>query len=243
MAKIKPNFFWLTESVHPGFIKYLRDSGYDAYSDAEMYQAFDACYDYDIDEHFKNYLKDKSNLARYLEEVLRQEMVFPKNYLKIRHLENHDQERIASFISSEYEIKNLTALSFFIRGMGFVYAGQEFLNTNRPSLFEVDPIDYQTGKDISKLIKRLSEIKKSETALVDGSFNILENKKFATIKYDCKDYIYLGYFDLESTHKTTAYLKDGVYHNLIFNQEVIVEKNQIKSNQFPIIIKIDKEEN
>lgn len=243
VKKIKPNFFWLTESVHPGFIKYLRDEGYDAYSDAEMYQAFDACYDYDIDDYFKGYLNNKSSLARYLEEVLRQEMVFPKNYLKIRHLENHDQERIASFRSSEYEVRNLTALSFFIRGMGFVYAGQEFLNTNRPSLFELDLIDFKTGKDISKLIKRLSEIKKSEDGLITGAFNVLENQNFATMKYESKEHIYLGYFDLESTYEATAHIKEGIYNNLIDNQKVIVKNDQILSKKFPIIIKIDKEGN
>jgi cyclomaltodextrinase / maltogenic alpha-amylase / neopullulanase len=58
LIKVNPNLIWLTESVHPGFIKYLRDMGYDCSSDSQMYEAFDICYDYDIFDYMNDYLKD-----------------------------------------------------------------------------------------------------------------------------------------------------------------------------------------
>ena len=76
--KIRPDFIWLTESVEPGFIKYIRDMGYDAFSDSEMYQAFDICYDYDIYKYLNDYLKDGTKLSLWLERIYEQEIIIQK---------------------------------------------------------------------------------------------------------------------------------------------------------------------
>jgi len=93
---INPDLIWLSESVEPGFIKYLRDHGYGCSSDSEMYQVFDICYDYDIYSYMNEYLKDSKKLSRWLEEIARQEIIYPENYIKLRSFENHDQERLRS---------------------------------------------------------------------------------------------------------------------------------------------------
>jgi len=64
--QINPNIIWLSESVHPGFIKYLRDLGFECSSDAEMYQAFDILYDYDIFDEMDHYLKDTKKLTYWI---------------------------------------------------------------------------------------------------------------------------------------------------------------------------------
>lgn len=239
VSKANPNLFWLTESIHPEFVKHIRDLGYDAYSDSEMYQAFDACYDYDIDKYFHAFITGEGSLERWLYEAQKQEFIYPKNYIKIRHLENHDRERIAGYIKDFHKLLNLTALNFFMRGMPFVYAGQEFLNTNRPSLFEYDPIDYKTGFDISKLIKRLKEIHEDELVTRGNQF-FLEIEKAAVIKYEDKENALIGYFNLGSSNEINAHVKDGVYKNLIDDSIVKVQDGKLVFSNDPIIIKISK---
>ena len=92
---------WLTESVHLGFIKYIRDMGYDAFSDSQMYEVFDVTYDYDIFDFMDDYLKGRDTLKRYLFELWRQEATYPKNFVKLRSFENHDQDRIAQLVDNK----------------------------------------------------------------------------------------------------------------------------------------------
>ncbi len=238
--RVNPNLFWLTESVHPGFIKYIRDLGFDAHSDSEMYQVFDACYDYDIDEYYRVFVSGKGTLEKWLSEVERQEVTYPKNYIKARNLENHDQERIAHYFKDFHKLINITALNFFFRGMPFIYAGQEFLNDNRPSLFEYDPINYNTGFDISSIIRRLKEIH-ADDLITKGNMFFLEKKEAAVIKYEDKDNAIIGYFDLGTKNKINAHLKDGVYKNIINDTMVKVEKGKLHFSKDPIIIKVGKE--
>ena len=46
VAQVRPGAIWLAESVDPGFIRMSRSHGMECASDAELYQAFDICYDY-----------------------------------------------------------------------------------------------------------------------------------------------------------------------------------------------------
>ena len=48
MDKINPDFIWLAETHHYPFLTRMRDRGWNLHSDAEMYQAFDITYDYDV---------------------------------------------------------------------------------------------------------------------------------------------------------------------------------------------------
>ena len=236
--KVNPNLFWLTESVHPGFIRHIRQLGYDAHSDSEMYQVFDACYDYDIDEYFRDYLNGSGTMSRWLEEVERQEVIYPKNYIKLRHLENHDQERIASYFDDFHKLINLTALNFFLRGMPFIYAGQEFLNDKRPDLFEYDPIDFETGFNISPIIKKLADIHQDEL-ITSGNMFFLEKEKAAVIKYQNNEEALIGFFNLGTEKIVNAYLKDGVYLNLINDKHVTVKDGLIDLGIDPIIVKVE----
>ena len=85
--RINPDFIWLSESVHKSFIKYIRDQGFEAHSDGEMYQAFDILYDYDIIDHFHEYLRGEAPLKVFLDEIRNQETIYPNNYVKLRNLE------------------------------------------------------------------------------------------------------------------------------------------------------------
>ena len=45
----------------------MRDRGWCVHSDAEMYQAFDITYDYDVHYFYEDYLKGKGTLEQYVD--------------------------------------------------------------------------------------------------------------------------------------------------------------------------------
>ena len=145
---VRPGCIWLSESVEPGFITYMRGRGITALSDSEIYQAFDLCYDYDVYEKFRAYLAGKGTLAAYAEAIERQEYIYPENFVKLRFLENHDQTRAAFLIPDENALVNWTAFSFFQKGLTLVYAGQEYGAEHTPSLFDKDDVLSEDENDI-----------------------------------------------------------------------------------------------
>lgn len=105
----------------------------------------------------------------------------------------------------------------------------------RPELFETDIIAWNKNNSIEPLIKRLNEIRKDQL-FTDGIFN-LENKEKAVLSYNNrKDYL-LGVFNLEDDKSLVVPLKDGIYTNLINDDEVVVKDNLINNLKEPIIIK------
>lgn len=231
---VNPDLIWLTESVEPGFIKYIRSIGFEAFSDSEMYQVYDVTYDYDIFKYMDEYLRGEGLLSRWLEEIIRQDTTYPGNYVKLRSFENHDQDRIAYKARDDYQTTQLQAMQFFIKGMPMVYAGGEHLVKERPTLFEHDLVPWNESNSIEPLIKRLNEIKKDELFSL-GNFE-LENKEKAIFSYWLKDDYLLGVFNLENDDELKVPLKDGKYINLITNKEVAVKNGKVLITD-PIIIK------
>lgn len=143
LETVNPNLIYVSESVHLSFIKYLRDLAYDAFSDSEIFQVFDVCYDYDIFDDFQNYFQGKGKLKTWITSLIRQESSYPKNYVKLRYLENHDMERLAKYLKTDSQLRTVNAMLFFLKGIPFIYNGQECGAHNRPDLFEIDEIDWQ----------------------------------------------------------------------------------------------------
>lgn len=233
--KVNENIIWLTESVEPGFIKYIRDLGYDAFSDSEMYQVFDVCYDYDIFKAMDEYLNGTKPLSNWLYHLELQETIYPKNYVKLRSFENHDQERIASKVKTMDQLIHLTAMQFFIKGMPMVYAGQEHIDKNRPDLFEHDFVNWNTDLSIEPLITKLNHLKKAPI-MSEGIYN-LESRNDAIFSYKLKDDYLLGVFNLDSASELKVPLKDGVYTNELNGESIEVNKGLIKNLYYPIVIK------
>lgn len=235
--KVNENILWLTESVELSFIKYIRDLGFDASSDSQMYDVFDVCYDYDIFKYMDNYLDGSMPLNRWLTKIIEQESIYPKNYVKLRSFENHDQARIASKAKNKNQLINLTAMQFFIKGMPMIYAGQEHQIKHRPDLFETDLIMWDEKNSIEDYIKTLNEIKK-DLVFKDGIFN-LEHQNEAVFSY-LKDHTFmLGIFNLENSKSIKVPLKDGQYLNLINNDMINIKNNLISDYLEPIIIKTE----
>ncbi len=242
IAKINPDFIWLSESVHKSFIKYIRNMGFDAHSDCEVYQAFDILYDYDIHDEFLEFIKGGS-LKKYLHAIANQEVIYPANYVKLRNLENHDQERIANHVKDYDILHNLTAFIFFVKGATMIYGGQEAYNTKRPSLFDIDKVDWSTYKEhnCDDLIRAMASIKK-DPIMATGIFNILDydHLNLIVMTYENEEKIRYGIFNVsKESHQIELNIPNGTYMNLV-NKQSITYDNNILINHTPIVFDIIK---
>lgn len=238
IAEVNPDCIWLSESIEPEFITYLRSQNMVAHSDGEVYQAFDICYDYDIYKNFRDYIEGKCPLSTYAESVNRQEYIFPANYVKLRYLENHDQDRAKSFINSKEAMLNWIAFTYFQKGMTLLYCGQEVENEKRPDLFNKDTINWNTGNDLSDIMGKLYRFKKNP---------ILTNSMYTLKAYDDKDILVgmhtsgdkklVGVFCFkEGKAEVEVNLTDGIYSNLLTKEQVVVTDGKVYCDGKPIII-------
>lgn len=245
VAKVKPDCIWLAETIDGGFIKYLRSTGLTANSDSEVYNAFDIEYQYDIWPAFVDYTKGEKPLSNWIEKMDMQEYIYPENYIKMRYLENHDQDRIKSRISDDTRLENLTAFTYFQKGTTMIYAGQEFENDHVPSLFEKEPILRQTGMDLSELMKKLYTIKK-DPIFEKGNYSLTADDEsdivvaqYTQMDENNKTKLWVGIFSVGNGSKTNCLpesLPDGQYKNLIDGQMIEIKGKTVETNRRPIII-------
>ncbi|HMM00312.1 MAG TPA: alpha-amylase family glycosyl hydrolase [Bacilli bacterium] len=243
VAQEKADVVWLSESIEPEFIKWMREQGYEAHSDAEMYQAFDILYDYDVYGYARNFFQKKNSLNKYVEAFAMQEYAFPEDYLKLHFAENHDVERIHALIPDLSTLRNFTAWSFFASGVGFLYAGQETLADKRPDLFEKDPIDLNIkDQKFYDFIKRLIEIKKLPVFNRKTRFDVRkdENSDVIIARIKDKESEYAGIFNLTGLEVgVSTNIKDEELTDIITGDSYPLRNGKIIVQE-PIIAKIDE---
>lgn len=241
---VRPGCIWLSESVEPEFTVANRARGMVSLSDSEIYQAFDMAYDYDIYGDMLDVLMDKAPLSRYVEALNRQEAIYPEHYVKLRFLENHDRPRAAFILPDEKQRRNATAMLYFLKGTTLLYNGQEVSAVSRPSLFDRDTVDWQSGADISAFLRRLYTIKQhpvftrsAEFRAYDGGNSILQ------AVYTLGSTRLAGIFSLRGN---AALVKtpcaDGRYRNLIDGNPVHVEGGLTFTGGEPTIFCTDGED-
>lgn len=236
---VRPGCFWLAESVEPTFIALNRTRGMAAHSDGELYQAFDCCYDYDIWEVYCDYLTCKAPLSEYASSITRQEGMYPDNYLKLRCLENHDRARAAMVCGDEQMLRNWTAFNYFQKGLTMLYAGQEVLAKHTPSLFDKDTINWNTGKDQSDFLRRLALIKR-DPIFANSCYNVTALPRDVLLAtHEMGNEKAVGIFTLRGACALVEPgIPDGIYKNLINDEEVEVYDGRITVTCEPIIIRL-----
>lgn len=239
VEQVCPGCIWLSESVEPEFITYMRERGMCALSDSEIYRAFDMCYDYDCYRAFTDYLDGNNSLENYVSAVNRQEYTYPDNYVKLRFLENHDQTRAAFLIPDKTALKNHTALMYFQKGMTLVYNGQENSAEHLPSLFDKDTVDYERGEDISGFLTKLSEIKRLPI-FTDSSYKLTaQSDDILTAVHSKGESKAVGIFSLKGKSGiANIELPDGLYKNLIDGNEKEVFRGRVATDGQPIIFAV-----
>ena len=236
VESVRPGCLWLAETVDPGFIAQLRAEGFGCLSDCQTYEAFDICYDYDIYHVFRDYLDGTVPLARYAEAVNRQEVAYPANYSKLRFLENHDQARAAFLVPDGPSLLNWTAFSFFQKGTGFIYAGQEAGCAHLPNLFYKDPVDW-TGPDRSEQFRRLCALKK-HPLMADSAYTVQALPGDVLYAVHRKGNRRLaGVFSVRGAKALVRVdVPDGWYENLFDGGRVEVKDGRVSCRGVPIII-------
>ena len=239
VEEVRPDCIWLSESVEPEFVTYTRSIGLGAHSDSEIYQAFDICYDYDIFPDFLRYLKGEISLSRYAEAVNGQEWTYPENYIKLRYLENHDNNRAAQLIPHEKALRNHTALQYFQKGMALVYAGQEICATHTPGLFDKDTVNWQTGKDLTEMMQKLYFIKK-HPLMAEGAYSLRAYAHdIALASYEKGGKRLVGVFSLRGEQGLLGVeLPDGRYENLLNGETVELRAGRLSCSGEPMIFEV-----
>lgn len=241
VAKVNPGCIWLSESVEPEFITEIRSRGMTALSDSEIFRAFDMCYDYDIYKFFRQYLSGEGTLSRYAEAVNMQEYIYPVNYVKMRYLENHDQDRAKKIIQKEDALRNWTAFLYFQKGATLLYAGQENQDKNRPDLFNKDVINLDGSGDLSELLRRLYQVKKLPV-VTDSSYCLRADDGLGVIVGEHREIQgsgrLLGVFSFEGKcGRIEVGVKDGIYENMADGKKIQVKDGKVDLKMCPVIIK------
>lgn len=237
VKKVKEGCIWLAESSHYNFVKYMRDRHMECSTDNDLYQAFDLCYDYDVYPGFVKYLKGKYSLSQYIESLMMQEGIYPENYVKLRFLENHDNERLASYVKEEADRINWIAFSYFEKGTTLIYEGEEVQAEHRPSIFDKDVIIWEEEKDLSDLMRSLYRVKQN-AARSQGVYSLraYEEKDIIVGRYKEEKDGLLGIFRVKGNcPEVSIEAEDGIYKNLFDDSEVQVKNGIIKTEKCPII--------
>jgi glycosidase len=239
---VRPGCLWLSETVEPAFTVDNRARGMVSLSDSEIYQAFDLGYEYDIYGDFMRCLQDKCSLGEYAEAINRQEHIYPDNYVKLRFLENHDRPRAAQIIPDERRLRNWTAFLYFQKGMTLLYNGQETENRLRPNLFDKDAVRWDTGRDLSPLLKRLYRIKRREV-FTNSAYRVRDvGNGILTATHRSPAGKALGVFSTRGeTAPVTVEWPDGEAVNLIDGRTLLVENGLLSCDGEPVILIADEE--
>ena len=237
VARVRPNAVWLGESVHLEHIRAFREQGFYAASDAELFDAFDILYPYDLWPEFEACTEGRMPLSRYFSAVNYQEVSFRTEYNKLRCLENHDMRRAADRITPGAPLMAWTALCYFMKGTTLIYAGQEVCAAHLPSLFEREPIDRQAGTDISAYLAQLSAIKKRLPT--DALFRIEADdaQGIVTASYRSPQGAAVGVFPLEGRLGTASVsLPDGSYRDALSGADVPVRDGKLRVGERAVIL-------
>ncbi len=235
LAEINPELIWLAESVNPDFIRDRRQAGLIAHCDAELYEAFDILYDYDIWFMWKACLEGKFPLERYIELLALQDAILPTDFCKLRFVENHDQKRIMAAAASESQALAWTAFQAFNKGAFLIYGGQESKARETPSLFEKEPVHWG-NYELSAFFSKLAELKKSEIQK-KGKLFILETKPCIQAVWQESSGCHYGVFNINDTKgPLRLQLEDGVYENLLDRSSVQVKNSMINCPDSAMIL-------
>lgn len=238
VEQVHPGAIWLAETVHSGFGQFSRKSGMYSANDYEMFTAFDMEYDYDIREVFDRYLKGEIALSHYVDMLNFQECLYPANHIKMRCLENHDQPRICSFVTDRAALVNYTAMLYFLKGTTLLYGGQEYCCDHVPSLFEKEVFPRDAAKDISPLLRRLGEVKKTVLSCGDYFQGTADDEHdIALLEREDERSRKLGIFSLKGkSADVRVNWPDGNYVNHITGETVTVAAGTLHCAGEPIIL-------
>jgi glycosidase len=243
VAQVKPGVIWLAESVHAGFVGGRRSVNLRAYSDSEIYRAFDLEYDYDIWPIWQAAVTGQVPVSRYLEMVRFQDCIYPGNFIKMRCVENHDQARVMGIAPSREQGLAWTAFEVFNKGAFLLYGGQETGAAHTPNQFEPDKIDWAI-RDLEPFFTRLLLLKK-DPLFVSGVFTVPTAEPAVVAAWEPSTLegaqgCLLGIFNVQgASGKVEVPLPDGDYLDEISGDRITVSRGQAQIPAIAAIVRYD----
>ena len=119
-----------------------------------------------------------------------------------------------------------------------LYAGQAVCAPHTPRLFDKDTIQWNTGKDLTPLIRKLAEIKR-DPVFTDSSYEVKAlPREVLLATHESREGKMVGIFSTrgEASLVETG-LADGTYVNLISGEEIDVRDGKAPTHGDPIILK------
>ena len=223
-------------------VKKLRGINPDIYMLAEWesnkhhVNAFHSTYDWTLYRLLKEIKASKKPASDALKWVEEKREHYPKNALPMRFIENHDEERAARIFGAEGQ-KPFAAFIFSIYGVPLIYAGQEYGETEKPSLFDKSELSWNTqNNQLLSFYKTLIMLRKKYPALASKEMMIIENnqseKVLSYVKNGGKQKIFCIINTSGKKQNVTLtvskYTINGKHTNLIDNSPVLIEQNSIK---------------
>ncbi|MEQ1605500.1 MAG: alpha-amylase family glycosyl hydrolase [Pyrinomonadaceae bacterium] len=162
--KVKPNTIWLAEAEKADL----------------LVKAFDVDYSWNMHSALTEVMqgvKPASALRKVWEEQI---TTFPKNSIRMRFSDNHDERRAIVRFSEKGALAAQT-LAFTLDGVPLIYNGMEVGDTaesGAPALFEKLPIFWQFAErrpEFPRFYKAMTTLRKSSIALRRGDVNWLKN--------------------------------------------------------------------
>ena len=152
---------FFAESIDYDFADYLKSMGYSSTPDKDMFPTFDLLYNYSWFRPLERYLKNEMGYDE-LNKIIKEDYKNIDNKgLRIICFENHDTERIASYLD-ENRLKEIVLDLIKYKGPLFLYMGQEYGVKHRPNLFEKDPVNWLVNLEILNFYKEVIRIKKNQ---------------------------------------------------------------------------------
>ena len=158
------------------------------------------------------------------------------NYNKMRCLENHDQPRIASFVTDSRTMRNWNSFLFFLKGTTVLYAGQEFMCSTVPSLFDKDVFLRDPNQDISLQLASLAE-KKRRVLSCEDSFTgrALDEYHIAVLERSDNQTKKLGIFSLKGQEADVSVnWPDGSYENHLDHEMISIRDGVLHCDGNPV---------
>ncbi|PIS27281.1 MAG: hypothetical protein COT43_11325 [Candidatus Marinimicrobia bacterium CG08_land_8_20_14_0_20_45_22] len=159
LQKIKPDILMLAEGDHPSLHS----------------TAFHLTYAWNTRHILHKILVGGSPATELFKDLEKEYYRYPKNSVRMRFIENHDQPRSAKYFGRE-KIKPAAAVIFTLPGVLMIYNGQEIGENIMPSHFEKSTVRWNRADPATeKLFSELIALRRSSIALRRGSFSPLIN--------------------------------------------------------------------
>lgn len=175
---------FIGESISVDFVSYLKSINVPVTEDKDMIPPFDSLYNYSWFHSFTDFLKGKGSLETFIN-IFNSDSLNNGGTYRVNCLDNHDNERIASF-TNESQLRNALEFVTFIKGNLFIYAGGENGDKKKPPLFEKEAIDNTYNLSIYSLYKECIEKKHHQKEIIHQYIKQVDEHSFI---------VHVTYFD------------------------------------------------